>query len=66
MHSQRRGPLAHDVDGHTFGMQVLEEDTAALANGVELPYARISGAFSPLQREQAMAGPRLVEPRAHG
>jgi len=46
--------------------EVLEGDFAALAKGEELPYARVAGATSPLQRPAgAMAGDRQAMPRDH-
>ena len=47
--------------------EVLEGDFAALAEGKPLPYARISGATSPLQKPDAsmMSSPSTAMPRDH-
>lgn len=46
--------------------QVLQDNTQALADGAQLPYARAAGATSSLQRSAgSMAGPRPVAPRDH-
>jgi hypothetical protein len=46
--------------------EVLEGDVRALAEGAPLPYARVQNAASPLQRPDAMAGPKAQSmPRDH-
>eukprot|EP00887_Chlorella_sp_A99_P006385 scaffold3.g6385.t1 len=46
--------------------EVLEADMKALADGSPLPYARVKGAASPLQRpDEAGGAPRQALPRDH-